>query len=68
MKVIMQHGKEEKPINRDVEFNVKDSNGHVIGELTVNKSGITWRGPRKRNVRKIAWEDLQEILEQIDAG
>ena len=68
MKVIMRQGKEEKTINRDVEFSVKNSNGHLVGDLTINKSGIAWRGPRKRNVKEIAWEDIQEMLEQIDAG
>lgn len=48
----------------DVAFIVQ-SDGVLLGELTVSKGSIDWRPANKRKARKISWEKFAAMMENL---
>lgn len=51
-------------MHKDVAFIVQ-SDGVLLGELTVSKGSIDWRPANKQKAKKISWEKFAAMMEQL---
>jgi hypothetical protein len=41
------------------------SDGEKLGELALSRGSLDWRSARKKRVKRIAWERLAALLDEV---